>query len=151
MAPSSLQTGHIGINVTDVDRSTAFYTRVFGLQVLREGADQDRRFAYLGRDGQLLVTLWQQATGGYRADRAGLHHLSFQVPTIADVRAAERTLLDLGADFADAGRLDHGDGADQGELYFTDPDGTRLELYSATPPDTPAPPAPADAPTCGFF
>ena len=36
------------------------------------------------------------------------------------------------------------------ELYFTDPDGIRLEVYTPTGADT-APAPTGEAPTCGFF
>lgn len=52
-ATSTLQTGHIGLNVTDLDRSTAFYRSVLGLELVKEGTDPERRFAFLGRDGRL--------------------------------------------------------------------------------------------------
>lgn len=57
----ALQTGHVGLNVTDLDRSVAFYKAVFEFEVVAEGKEDDRRFAFLGRDGKLLVTLWQQS------------------------------------------------------------------------------------------
>src|SRR3954447_19730464 len=107
----AFQTGHIGLNVTDLDRSTAFYQRVFGLDVVRESQQEGRRFAFLEKDGALVLTLWQQAAGRYEPGRAGLHHLSFQVGDIHQVRAAEQTLRDLGATFAYEGIVPHAEGA----------------------------------------
>ena len=43
-----MKTGHVGLNVPDVTRALPFYTGVFGWDVLREGADPDKRFAFLG-------------------------------------------------------------------------------------------------------
>ncbi|MFP3988687.1 VOC family protein [Streptomyces sp. E11-3] len=146
----SLQTGHIGLNVTDLDRSVDFYGKVFGFAVQAEGKEEGRRFAFLGRDGKLLVTLWQQSTEGFPTDRAGLHHLSFQVESIDEVRAAEDILRDLGAEFAYDGVVPHGEGAASGGIYFTDPDGIRLEIYAPTGAESATAPT-AEAPTCGFF
>lgn len=146
----SLQTGHIGLNVTDLDRSLAFYREVFDFEVLGEGKEADRRWAFLGRDARLLVTLWQQSEGTFATDRPGLHHLSFQVDTIEEVRAAEEVLRALGAEFAYEGVVPHGESGTSGGVFFTDPDGTRLEVYApsgAVPSDAPT----AGAPTCGFF
>jgi catechol 2,3-dioxygenase-like lactoylglutathione lyase family enzyme len=152
-APSGLgafQTGHIGLNVTDVDRSRVFYQRVFGLEVARSSDQDARRFVYLAKDGEVVLTLWQQAAGRFDAARPGLHHLSFQVDTIDQVRAAERTLRDLGTSFTYEGVVPHAEGADSGGLFFEDPDGLRLEIYAPT--GAAGAPAPVSgAPTCGFF
>jgi catechol 2,3-dioxygenase-like lactoylglutathione lyase family enzyme len=136
--------------VTDLGRSTAFYRRVFELESMGEQTDGDRRFAFLGRDGTLLVTLWQQSGGLFATDLPGLHHLSFQVPDIEAVRRAEATLRGLGAELIYDGIVPHGEGASSGGVFFTDPDGIRLEIYAPTGADVVAAPT-HGAPTCGFF
>lgn len=147
---TTLQTGHVGLNVTDLDRSVAFYTRVFGFDVAAEGKEEGRRFAFLGHEGTLLVTLWQQSSDGARTDLAGLHHLSFQVESIEEVEAAEHVLRGLGADFAYDGVVPHGEGAASGGIFFMDPDGIRLEIYAPSGAETATAPT-SGAPTCGFF
>jgi lactoylglutathione lyase len=72
--------GHVGIDVTDLDRSVAFYTAVFGFDVVAaraDAADPSRRVALPGRDGLILVTLWEQAADGHDGERARFHHLPF--------------------------------------------------------------------------
>ncbi|MEO3803538.1 VOC family protein [Nonomuraea sp. B1E8] len=150
MSTPALKTGHIGLNVTDLARSTAFYRQVFDFEILGEQADGDRSFAFLGRDGALLVTLWQQSGGTFATDRPGLHHLSFQVPDIEAVRHAEATLRELGVRPLHDGIVPHGEGVSSGGVFFTDPDGIRLEIYAPTGADT-APAPTQGAPTCGFF
>jgi catechol-2,3-dioxygenase len=150
VAIKALQTGHVGLNVTDLDRSLPFYQRVFGLEVQAEGKEADRRWAFLGRDGKLVLTLWQQSDTAFATRSAGLHHLSFQVETIDEVKSAERVLRELGAEFAHDGVVPHGEGVSSGGIFFTDPDGTRLEIYAPTGADT-APAPSGAAPTCGFF
>ncbi|WP_371498343.1 VOC family protein [Kitasatospora sp. NBC_00374] len=148
----SLQTGHIGLNVTDLDRSTAFYRQLLGLDLTSEGTAPERRFAMLGRDGRLVLTLWQQSSGAFDPARPGLHHLSFQVDSLEEVRAAERALRGLGADFAHEGVVPHREGSASGGVFFTDPDGIRLEIYTPSGVDGTEAKAPAgEAPTCGFF
>lgn len=148
--PSALKTGHVGLNVTDLERSTDFYQQVLGFQIQAAGDDADRRWAFLGRDGQLLVTLWQQADGRFSTALPGLHHLSFQVESIAEVTAVEATLQALSADFTYDGVVPHGEGMGSGGIYFSDPDGIRLEVYAPSGADT-APAPTSGAPTCGFF
>ncbi|WP_433003746.1 VOC family protein [Kribbella sp. CA-294648] len=148
--PTALKTGHIGLNVTDLDRSLAFYQRVLGFDVQAQGTEADRRWAFLGRDGKLLVTLWQQADGEFATGQAGLHHLSFQVETIEEVQGVQAVLEELGAGFLYDGVVPHGEGVSSGGIFFTDPDGIRLEVYAPSGADS-APAPSGAAPTCGFF
>lgn len=145
--------GHAGINVTDLSKSTSFYQKVFGFDVLREHSDGGKRFAFLGADGVLAVTLWEQSSGVFATDRPGLHHLAFLVDDIDAVRAAESRVREAGAEILHGGVVPHQEGASSGGIFFTDPDGTRIEIYATSGADALADAgAPfGDAPTCGFF
>ncbi|MFI1246357.1 VOC family protein [Streptomyces anulatus] len=147
---NNLQTGHVGLNVTDLDRSLAFYREVFDFEVLAEGKEEDRRWAFLGRGPRLLVALWQQSEGTFSTTLPGLHHLSFQVDTVEEVRATEEVLRTLGAEFTYDGVVPHGENGNSGGIFFSDPDGIRLEIYAPTGADPADAPTPG-APTCGFF
>lgn len=149
-AISTLRTGHVGLNVTDLDRSLAFYRDALGFETLGEGKEEGRRFAFLGQDGELVLTLWQQAEDRYAPAAAGLHHLALSAGTAEQVRAYEERLRGLGVEFAYEGVVAHGEGAASGGIFFHDPDGTRLEI--SVPTGLQGAPAPtAEAPTCGFF
>ncbi|MEV0292774.1 VOC family protein [Nocardia sp. NPDC050710] len=144
-----LATGHIGLNVSDLDRSVEFYRRALGFEQIAVGGD-DRRWAFLGADGKLVVTLWEQSDGAFSTETPGLHHLSFQVDTIDQVRVVESVLRELAVNFAHDGVVAHGEGVASGGIFFTDPDGIRLEVYA--PSGAESAPAPSGtAPTCGFF
>ncbi|MBT2539694.1 VOC family protein [Streptomyces sp. ISL-44] len=147
---SKLRTGHVGLNVTDLDRSLAFYRDALGFQVLGEGKEEGRRFAFLGQDGELVLTLWQQADGAFAPASAGLHHLALSAGAIEEVRAHEERLRSLGVEFAYEGVVAHGEGAASGGIFFHDPDGTRLEISVPTGAEGASAPS-AGAPTCGFF
>ena len=142
--------GHIGLNVSRLDRSIDFYRAVFGFDLIRRSDDAGRLFAFLGRDGAVVLTLWQQSDGPFAVDRPGLHHLAFTVGSLGEVREAERRLREIGARLHHDGVVAHAEGADSGGLFFEDPDGIRLEIF--TPRGVAGAPAPhCDGPTCGFF
>ncbi|NUO99822.1 MAG: VOC family protein [Nonomuraea sp.] len=146
----SFQTGHIGLNVTDLDRSKEFYLRVFGFTVAAESKEDGRAYAFLAQDGKLVLTLWQQSAGRHATALPGLHHLSFQVEDLDAVRRAEQVVKEAGATLHHGGVVPHGEGASSGGVFFEDPDGVRLEIYAPDGAgDRPAPTS--GAPTCGFF
>ncbi|GGW37297.1 hypothetical protein GCM10010503_11570 [Streptomyces lucensis JCM 4490] len=148
----TLRTGHTGLNVTDLDRSLAFYRDVLGFALLAEGKEDGRRYAFLGEGGAdaPLVTLWQQAGEPYDGGRAGLHHLAFTADSVDRVRAYEAALRAAGVEFAHEGVVAHREGSASGGIFFHDPDGTRLEI--SVPHGAENAPAPhASTPTCGFF
>ncbi|ACZ84222.1 VOC family protein [Streptosporangium roseum] len=146
----TFQTGHVGLNVSDLDRSKDFYLKIFGFEVFGESAEADRRYAFLGADGKLLLTLWQQSEGRFATGTPGLHHLSFQVPDIETVHRAETVIRELGATLHHDGVVPHGEGASSGGVFFEDPDGIRLEIFAPSGADERPAPTGA-APTCGFF
>jgi catechol 2,3-dioxygenase-like lactoylglutathione lyase family enzyme len=142
--------GHIGLNVSDLDRSVEFYRAVFGFDLLRRSADAARPFAFLGHDGAVVVTLWQQSDGAFATNRPGLHHLAFRVASLEEVRAAEVRARARGALVHHGGIVAHAEGSASGGLFFEDPDGIRLEIFA--PNGLAGASAPHhDGPTCGFF
>ena len=142
--------GHVGLSVTDLDRSLAFYQEVLDLEVLQTSAHDGHRFAFLGAGGRLVLTLWQQSAAEYAPRHAGLHHLAFQLPAVEAVLAVESKLRARGVTPRYDGVVPHREGADSAALFFTDPDGIRLEVYSPTGAAGLAAPV-AGAPSCGFF
>jgi lactoylglutathione lyase len=143
-------TGHVGLNVTDLQRSADFYRRALGFEQLQASMEGPHRYAFLGSGGDLQLTLWEQSDTAFSTKTAGLHHLSFQVDTIEDVRAVEKVLTEIGVTFAHDGVVSHGEGAASGGIFFYDPDGLRLEVFSPSGADS-APAPSGEAPTCGFF
>jgi catechol-2,3-dioxygenase len=142
--------GHVGLSVTDLDRSLAFYQDVLPLEAVQVSAEDGRRFAFLGAGGAVLLTLWEQSTKLFDARVANLHHLAFQVPTLEAVQATEAKVRARGITPQYDGVVPHGESSDVAALYFTDPDGLRIEVYSPTGAAGRAAPV-AGAPSCGFF
>lgn len=144
------QTGHVGLNVTDLERSKKFYQKVFGFKVMQESNTEHKKFVFLGDGKNILVTLFEQSSGEFNVHQPGLHHLSFQVASIQEVKLVERELQAMKASFLYDGVVPHAEGASSGGIFFKDPDGIRLEIYSPTGVSGIAAPV-KDAPTCGFF
>jgi glyoxylase I family protein len=135
---------HIGIGVTDLERSILFYSDVFGFAELyrldfndnevaatmeQEGAF---RSAMLLRDDiriELLQWVGVPTSGGGKKPMTelGFTHLSFRVEDVDDL--TEAVLAAGGAvhpqTLSYLGRT--------GLLYYTDPDGTRIEVMSNVP------------------
>lgn len=148
---AAFQTGHVGLNVSNLARASRFYQDVFDFRVTSESQEPGRAFAFLSdAGGGLVLTLWQQSQGRFGADTPGLHHLSFMVPTMEDVQAAESRARAAGAHFFHDGVVPHAEGARSGGIFFADPDGIRLEVFSPTGAEGTTAPT-AEAPTCGFF
>lgn len=146
----SFQTGHIGLNVSDLDVSQKFYRDVFGFEIMGESKEDGKRFAFLGKEQKLILTLWQQSAGRFEKGLPGLHHLSFQVNAIEDVKEFEHKLRELNVNLLYDGIVPHGEGTPSGGIFFEDPDGIRLEIYTQTGAENHTAPT-QDAPSCGFF
>lgn len=66
------------------------------------------------------------------------------------MREHEDRVRGLGARFLYEGVVPHGEGTDSGGVFFEDPDGIRLKVYSTTGAGDEQAPV-SDAPSCGFF
>ena len=124
------QFAHVGYYVRDLDTMVAFYQRVFGLVVTDTGVSTRPgapTMAFLSRnpDEHHQIAL---ATGRGADAPTTINQISFRVADIEDVRAWHRRLLELGIENIDA--RNHGNAW---SLYFLDPEGNRLEVY--TPSD----------------
>src|SRR5690348_10077544 len=119
---TALRTGHIGLNVTQLSRSKEFYQTVFGFEVVAEAEVSGSPFALLGKDGTLVLTLWQQSSeeSAFPTDRPGLHHLSFQVNSLEDLQEAEARLKAMQTPLIYDGIVPHAEGGSSAALYFKD-------------------------------
>jgi glyoxylase I family protein len=128
---------HLRLTVTDVTRSREFYTSLLGFQVAVESPPPDDPSAAetfkvlfggcVMTRGNLLMGLRPMAPGDDRfgPDRVGLDHLSFAVPSHADLERAVQLFDDHGVTHGEITAL-----ASFGieVLSFEDPDGIQLEL-----------------------
>lgn len=148
--PLSAQTGHVALNVTDIARSIDFYRSIFGFELLGQSTEPGREYAFLGRGDQLVLTLWQQSRADFSPSLPGLHHLAFNVDSLSDVEAALAYLREHDVPLIYDTVLAHMPGLSSGGIFFTDPDGIRIELCTASGLDA-HPTRDDGAPSCGFF
>jgi catechol 2,3-dioxygenase-like lactoylglutathione lyase family enzyme len=155
----ALRTGHVGLNVTNLARSQAFYESVFGLTQLAASTEEGRRFALLGNPDvesddfldQLAITLWEQADGGFSPSTPGLHHLAFHVSSVAEVERVRAQLSEMDVELLYEGEVvPHSEDFGSGGIFFRDPDGTRLEVCAPAGVSSEKAVSGA-APSCGFF
>lgn len=114
---------HLNLTVSDIDRSVAFYGRLFGFRIRWQGASSDgSRAVHLG-DDRCFLAMFEAATSGRFTkdyDTVGPNHLGFVVD---DLDAMRDRLRSLGVD------PHHEAGYEPGRrLYFRDPDGIEIEL-----------------------
>lgn len=137
---------HIGICVSELDRSVAFYRDALGFSEISrlqlDGPEVARLLqldsgalhaVYLQRDGTRIELLhypqdgYQGTRGPAPMNRLGLTHLSLRVADLDAVVAAVRS---LGGACLDATRIDN-DAWRTKAVFVTDPDGLRIELLQA--------------------
>lgn len=127
---------HVGLVVSDLERSRRFYADALGL----EEAPRPHNFTFGGvwfRFGGTEIHLLVEAhTTGGAGQAAGMgaakgltHHLAFEVD---DLRPALARLAEHGVELA-GGPMPRGDGYTQ--AFFLDPDGYVLELFQHTGED----------------
>ena len=120
---------HIYIAVSDLSRSEEFYDRAFrdalGFHKNTFDLAGDPHVQYFNRHFGFVL---RPSRGGAHDPYApGLHHFCLRVESIPDVEAAALALKNAGIDASPA-RHHPEYAADYWAVFFTDPDGLRLEI-----------------------
>ena len=137
---------HIGICVSELERSVAFYRDALGFEEISRlqvsGPESARllqleggavQAVYLQRDGTRIELLYYPQAGHQGArmpapmNRLGLTHLSLRV---ADLDAVVTAVVSLDGACLAATRIDN-DAWRSKAVFVTDPDGLRIELLQA--------------------
>jgi catechol 2,3-dioxygenase-like lactoylglutathione lyase family enzyme len=130
--------GHVDLVCRDLQKSLAFYAAVFGPLGLAEP------FLVEGERGEQIHYLRFPARGSgslglrqaleeqeFELYAPGLHHLALTVETRADVDAAHRAAVEVGAEVLYAPRAWPQYHPEYYAAFFLDPDGFRVEVSAA--------------------
>ncbi len=127
---------HVGLTVTDLDSSTAFFVDTLGWRLVGGYPDYPSKFV---TDGALFLTLWQatdpaNAVPFDRKNNVGLHHLALTVVSrdALDV-LHERFLQTNGVVIEFAPELNNG--GPTVHMMIREPSGNRIEFAFNPPKD----------------
>lgn len=122
---------HVVIKVRELERSRKFYTEILGMQVVKDVPQIKACFlSFNGRDHHevALFEIGPQAEGP-KANQVGLLHFAFRLRNEEDLRTAYQELKERGVPVSFT--VNHGVSK---SVYFRDPDGNELEVYSDNDP-----------------
>jgi catechol 2,3-dioxygenase len=124
--PADTRIGEVGLAVSSLDRSLAFYTEVLGFQVDSVSGTT----AALGAGPDSVVLRLEQVPEAIPRPRrtSGLYHVAILVPDRAALGRSLRRLA--AAEWPLTGASDH---LVSEALYLEDPDGLGIELYRDRP------------------
>jgi catechol 2,3-dioxygenase-like lactoylglutathione lyase family enzyme len=85
---------HLGLTVSKLEESAAFFTSILGWQEVKRDSDYPAIFV---SDGTIMLTLWQNketpATAFDKNRNIGLHHVAFRVESEAELHRLHELLV----------------------------------------------------------
>ncbi len=124
-----LQFSHVGIYVTDLATMVDFYHRVLGFPITDRGPLHGAEMVFFSRnpaEHHQVVLVAGRPPG--LPDKV-INQLSFRVASLADVQNFYRRIRSEGQ-ASDLHAICHGHAW---SVYFRDPEGNRIEVYTDTP------------------
>ncbi len=120
---------HIDLTVTDLERAIDFYQTVLGAL----GFSRVKHPTYVAWSNGKLNIAVREAADEHRntrfdRTRSGLHHLALKAKNRIDVDTLHTLLVEKGLTVLDAPAEYPEYGPDYYAVFFTDPDGMKLEL-----------------------
>lgn len=126
------QLAHVGLYCDDIEKMREFYTRILGFVVSDTGKLGDTTLMFMSlspEEHHQFVLISPKPNPG-----SNINQISFRVPGLEDVRKFYRILKTEGAQIQRC--TDHGNAW---SVYFFDPEGNRLEIYTPSPWYVPQP------------
>ena len=117
--------GAIHLNITNLEKSTLFYTKVVGMK-LRSSAE---KMAELGTEDMTLVVLHETAKTKFKKGYSGLYHFALHAP---DQEALASMINRLNVRRYSYSPINH---TMSKSIYLDDPDGINVEFTLETPED----------------
>jgi catechol 2,3-dioxygenase-like lactoylglutathione lyase family enzyme len=117
---------HIGLTVTKLEDSAAFFTECLGWQEVRR---DDSYPAIFVSDGSVMVSLWKSKLlnpAAFDKNHIGLHHVAFTVDSEETLNACYQKIKDFGVKIEFRPELLR-DGPAK-HMIFYEPSGNRVEL-----------------------
>ncbi len=119
--------GHVVLRVSDIERSTRFWTDIMGFQI-SDRNELGMVFLRYGSDHHTIALAPAKENPGLPAKaQVGFDHCAFEVPTVADLFKIREFLRSKGITISFEGRK--GPGCNPG-VEFLDPDGYLIEVYA---------------------
>lgn len=120
---------HVAVTVTDLERSTEWYRRLFGADPVLDEREPSGGFHHtvfvLGEGALFGLHLHDDpSSGAFDERRAGLDHISFACADRIELAKWAGRLDELGVDHGRVVDAPYGSG-----LSFRDPDGIALEFF----------------------
>lgn len=118
---------HVGLSVTNLAETKDFFVEILEFQELKY---VEREHAYV-TDGNTMITLWQTAEEKADIKTAGLHHLAFQVESVAVLRKIEERMKQKNIRLQFDGIGVRGQEGGFIALFCYEPSGIRIELATS--------------------
>jgi len=122
---------HVGMTVSSIDRSLAFYVDLLGLKLIdRRPGTRGDEVCFVEAGQGCMLELIGPSTGALIAEdvaagRAGLWHLTFRVDDVDSMAAA---VAAAGGELVEGPRDAHNRTIARRVVFFRDPDGIIVEL-----------------------
>ncbi|MFK7970138.1 MAG: VOC family protein [Bacteroidia bacterium] len=115
--------GAIHLNITNLERSTHFWTKIVGMKLRKDSGD----VAEFGTETHTLVVLHQTAKTPYKKGYSGLYHFAIHAPNAAEFASMVNR---LNVNRYPYSPVDH---TMSKSIYLDDPDGINVEFTLETP------------------
>lgn len=124
------QLTHMGINVYDLQKMEEFYTQVIGLVVTDRGKGHSFKvdLVFMSLDPYTHHQVALASGRDVNSPVSTINQVSFRMDSLDDLRVMYRRVRDFGVE--NLRPLNHGNAW---SLYFDDPEGNMVEIYTDSP------------------